>query len=434
MSTFSKLTPFLVAGAFGEPFELTTRLRGLHVASPSKEDAPAERRLLAAPLSIDIDASIAASFSDVIAEQEKTSDKSWESLMTEATFYPFATKFVPVWVNATTRASTASANATAVFGGTTKPEGPYALTLPWDAEPELFTTTAPGKAPFNGELKTAGDKRAFDGVADYLLLGMARSLFQAPASTWRFYRRPPVGFGVVGFPYAAHLVSVELIGHLFVAPASKPFVMASPEHDAAVRAIPDVAFGAPIDFRADELRERGKLRHYRGIFWTTEPVDGFFLKFLPETAPSARSRFKQIFRIYRHLSALPVEGRPPAVQTAELLFGCLCLCVRMPFVRGRAPTEEEFISPHVLGHLADALAWLLQHQVLYVDVRLPNVVIEPDVTGSHATRVYLVDYDDAVVLPAAPTSRSDVRRVVAENKNVDWPDQLLEAVTSRFAD
>jgi hypothetical protein len=425
------------------------RLEALEVALPSEGDAPAERRLLSAPLSLEPNQSVVDAFSSVIAKQEDKSETAWEGLMDEKTHYPLTTAFKPIWVEADVRQPTAKINATALFGGKFTPRGPYTLLLPWDAEPELFAKAKAGKAPFNGELKTAGDKRALDGAVDYVLLGMAHSLFgDAPANCWRFYARPPVGFGLVGFPYTAHLVSVELIGQLFAAPFSKPFVLGSLEHEAAVKSIPDIDFGEPIDFQVEKLFEAGKLHRHEGILWTMQPFEGHFLKFLPQNAPSSRRRFRQIFHVYRHLASLSAEGRPPALLHAELLYGFCCLCIRMPFVPGRASTATELCSSggRVLDDVADALAWLLRNGILYVDVRSPNVVVQEEEASSSSSagtscisRVCLVDYDDAVVLPpgdAAVTAtnvRGDVEEVLKKyGGDVRWSQELREAVLNHF--
>ena len=63
-----------------------------------------------------------------------------------------------------------------------------------------------------------------------------------------------------------------------------------------------------------------------------------------------------------------------------MLFGCGLVPVEMPFVRGRHPTLQELpgadeAGPLAVG-LAEALAWLASHDLLYTDLRPPNVLVE----------------------------------------------------------
>jgi hypothetical protein len=183
---------------------------------------------------------------------------------------------------------------------------------------------------------------------------------------------------------------VELVGRLFVSPASMPFVVGSPDHAAAVAALERVDCGPPIDYAAADVLGAERRRHAGGIVSTSAPVDGKFLKFIPA---GGRALFHNLFHVYRRDAFLPAADRPRALVDAELLYGYLCLAVRMPFIHGRAPTIDEFLSAPELAALADALAWLLRHG--NADVRIPNVVVQHDAAG-RVSNAYLVDYDVAV--------------------------------------
>ena len=86
------------------------------------------------------------------------------------------------------------------------------------------------------------------------------------------------------------------------------------------------------------------------------------------------------------------EGIPSALVEASLHFGCARVAVRMPFVSGSSPTWEALggvdETSFLAVGLAEALLWLASRDLLYTDLRPPNVLI---VDGD---KVFLVDYDD----------------------------------------
>lgn len=446
--------------------DVTRRFRSIEVFSPSRaaEVSYAMRRLLAAPLSLKVEDSITAAFRRVVESQSS----NWEIIMAEGTFYPLATEFLPPWVTSDVRLPTAKRKANDVFTCEVTPEGPYRLVLPWTCEPELFIRMEKGAPPVNGELKTAGDMRAFDGASTHVLLGMVQSLFSdSPlrTGTWRFYRRPPAGYVLVSFPYTAHFVSVEMVGRLFVAPISKPFVLGSAEHQAAVAALERIDCGPPIDFPWALAAAGRQLRYEDDVAWIVAPApDGSFLKVI--TTGARWAQFDRIYKLYQHIATLPFAAAPPAIVQTELLFGFLCVAVRMPFVHGEVATPEQLhTDATVLDALADAIAWLLRHGVLYTDVRELNVIIERTggdagtssggagagagagaaaagagggVGGGMGGRVRLVDYDDAILLPSPVTNRAEAGVAFAAVEGPSrtaldrWPARLRDAVMGRF--
>jgi len=111
--------------------------------------------------------------------------------------------------------------------------------------PELLTSSRNFHPGFNGEVKSAISRgepspNMFDELLTYVFLGTAASLFgDVPAGHRRFFSYPPVGFGLAAFPHVGYLVAVEWIGRLFVSVVSRPFFLGSPEHEAAIAALPD---------------------------------------------------------------------------------------------------------------------------------------------------------------------------------------------------
>jgi hypothetical protein len=88
---------------------------------------------------------------------------------------------------------------------------------------------------------------------------------------------------------------------------------------------------------------------------------------------------------------------PPALLPAQLLYGAGEVCVLMPWAPGREARAEELGEGGcAVAPVARAIAWLARRGLLYIDVRLPNVLVEEE--EGAAPRVHLVDYDDVVVL------------------------------------
>jgi hypothetical protein len=96
----------------------------------------------------------------------------------------------------------------------------------------------------------------FDELLTYVFLGTAASLFgDVPAGHRRFFSYPPVGFGLAAFPHVGYLVAVEWIGKLFVSVVSQPFFLGSPEHEAAIAALPDRDYsGDVVDLNLGDAR------------------------------------------------------------------------------------------------------------------------------------------------------------------------------------
>lgn len=461
--------------------ELRLRFRPLEVPPPSKASAHAAsyavRRLLAAPLSLTVDASVTAAFRRVVEAQGDSGD--WDSLVAGGAFSWLASSLLPPWSAADVQMQTCIT-----------PEGPYKLQLPWgcDAErerdgPFTFTRTVKGAAPLHGQLTSACDRQTFDSACVHVLLGLAHSLFgDQPSGTWRFYRRPPAGYALVGFPYTAHFVSVEMVGRLYVAPVSKAFVLGSAEHEAAVVRLEHIDCGPPIDFPW-ALSAAGRQLHYNDeddVAWTLAPApDGCFYKIM--SAATKWAQFDRIHKLYQCIATFPFDSAPPAVVRSELLYGFLCVAVRMPFVHGAAATLEQLRSDaSLLEALADAIAWLLRHGVLYTDVQGRNLIImsnhgaegsaadgadaaagaaagsasggagsresECESSGSRSGigsgiggLVRLVDYDDALLLPSPVTTRVEAEAAFAAvdgpwRTALDyWPTRLQDAVLGRFA-
>ena len=106
----------------------------------------------------------------------------------------------------------------------------------------------------------------------------------------------------------------------------------------------------------------------------------------------------------------PDDPRPAALLNARLLFGAFAVLIDMPFVGTRECTDEELNADGpILRAVAEAMKWLGRHSLLYVDLRARNVMRDA------GDGVFLVDYDDMIVLSEPLQSGDDVARKLREH-------------------
>jgi hypothetical protein len=105
--------------------------------------------------------------------------------------------------------------------------------------------------------------------------------------------------------------------------------------------------------------------------------------------------FTNLFAVNAALKAAWVDASdppPPSLVLAELLFGMYEVCLTMQWVSGRDASGDDLAENGcAVIPVAEAIAWLARHGLLYTDLRAPNVRISP--SGD----VVLVDYDDLVI-------------------------------------
>ena len=303
-------------------------------------------------------------------------------------------------------------------------------------KPELSVRCSEKCVPgFNAELKTMGNKGLFDGAATYVALDMMRSFFTtwrsgdaepSGESLYRFYDRPPLGFALCGAPPLGWIVSIEWIGRLFISAYSRPFFISSDEHVSVIQRLEKPEYPEPVDLEdaisadiwdshgPDSMGSKAKR-----VSWTKTPVNGAYfykIKTWDAVSPEFQKRTALAYAAYE--KALENSGTvPAALVKARLLFGCARLAVCMPFVHGTSPAEEALCSEDgtstLAVELAAALLWLAGHDLLYTDLRYPNVLCLP--SGD----VRLVDYDD-------------MRVVEGLGRDVDT--HGVDALTRAFAD
>lgn len=371
------------------------------------------------------------------------------TLLAEEALYPISTAFVPEWVDVTPRPADLRLGAKAAstlfgFSGRNPPPEIPGFSLPWTCRPELLTSASQYHPAYGGEVKSAmssqdksGAPKLFDELVTYTTLGMVASLFRnVPPGFRRFFAHPPIGYGLVALAHVGYYVAIEWIGKLFVSVVSQPFFLGSPQHQAAVAALPD------HDYEHDvvdlDIRNVPVLCWPDGdspprVIWCCESAsDEKFFKIVSCNGYPVE-HFERMFAVYAALSKAwdaPTAPAPASLVRAQLLFGAGEVCVTMPWVDGRDATAADLAENGcAVAAVAAAVVWLACHGLIYTDLRPPNVRITP-------SRIVLVDYDDMVVctvpksLPELLAALQDSGAMWASATGAAAAPAILKAVTT----
>ena len=348
------------------------------------------------------------------SESEEAANHTRE-LFEEKNSYSLAESFRPKW--STTVASPSATTARNLY------EISFTIMPNLDmCKPELWIRCNEKRVPgFNAELKTMGNKGLFDGTVSYVGLDMVRSFFTkwdsgatSPCGEnhMLFYDRPPLGYALCGAPPVAWVVAIEWIGRLFISAYSRPVFLGSEEHRTIIEQLVKPDFREPLDLTSD-LRK--KIWKFDGPYsegskvkrtsWTKSPADGnwfYKIKTWDAVLPQFQKRAALAYAAYNTALNAEKGTLPEALVKASLFFGCARLAVRMPFIRGTNPTVGELSSENGESRLAvsisKALLWLAANDLLYTDLRPPNVLVQ--LSG----QVCLVDYDDMRIVPGLGAS------------------------------
>ena len=310
------------------------------------------------------------------------------------------------------------------------------VSLPWDCKPELLVVAQAWHPAFTGEAKSV-DARLFEELAVYAMLGMQASLFaHSPEGHAAFFPTPPRAYGLAAFPHVGYLVAVEWVARASLHIVSEPFFLGSEAHAAAVAALPDYDYereAVQIDTRLNyamfpdpEAPDSAGMPAGALIAWSAAPLAGRFHKIIA-AATYPQSVFRRMHGAYTLLEAACAAARggedppPPAILDARLLYGAGAVCVDMAWAPGEdaAPCDLDR-GGDAVRPVAEALAWLARHGLLYLDLRLPNVRVAR-AGGEGAAAVALVDYDDIVPATAAVTSLEGLREQIDSALRTHFP-------------
>ena len=264
----------------------------------------------------------------------------------------------------------------------------------------------PFRPGFGGEL-SADCLLALDMAAYNTAMDMTRVFFPAVDAHTpcprRYFTTPPLGYALVSLGHCGYLVALEWIGKLCVSPLSLPFFLQSQQHAAALAALPDAPYQAPVTLAEAEAQpwlqptnpygERGR------VCW--QPGPSLFRKLVRGDARTA-PQFARMATAYAALAGPSFQRSPTPLPPAlaglpglRLLYGAHELLVEMRALPGRACSDAEALGcaggGGVLAGLAQALAWLAVRGVLYTDLKGPNVLLQGE-------QPLLVDFDDCLVV------------------------------------
>jgi hypothetical protein len=254
----------------------------------------------------------------------------------------------------------------------------------------------------------------------------------------RFYATPPVAYALAAASgHVGHTLCVELLGGLHVAPASEPFFLGSPYHEAAVAALRDAHFPAAavgaggdcVDL--DGVRARWAVSRAGATAWTPDGVDAgdgsrafyrvlWWDAFPPGTRHARFRALHEAYDAYTAAIAAAAAGSagsmplPPALLPARLRYGAFAVLVATPHVAGRDACADDLADAAVASQLGAGVAWLARHG-LVLGALGPAAVMVADVDG--AAGAVVTDYDSLAVLPAPVATPDELRAAYA---TVPW--------------
>jgi hypothetical protein len=369
-------------------------------------------------------------------------DNDVRKLSVEANFYAIANSVTPAFAMPypPQTGGAGMVSAEALFGSAGCSSALWGL--PLKSLPELHVRSVGSDGDFhpgwNGEVKTAGSTTTLDQAVVYTLMDTVRVFFPAPPvgtpRSRRFFSRPPTGYALAAFPHVGYILAIEWVGRVMVSLASEPFVLGSAAHHAAVAALEHVRYDAPAFLEAQtdgwvspaEGHERLSVSWHRG-----SGAEGRFRKLLRCDAYPA-ARFCTMARVYAELARFHSARVPhpeSVIVDAQMLFGDHEVLVNMELVVDGAECSDNDVlaDAAVLRGVADAVAWLAAHRIIYTDIRGPNVLRTP--SGG----VYLIDYDDCELAEAPVTTYDgyldELRRHVHGDGGVAGTARTLTAPT-----
>eukprot|EP00598_Pedospumella_elongata_P011271 CAMPEP_0184988908 /NCGR_PEP_ID=MMETSP1098-20130426/26334_1 /TAXON_ID=89044 /ORGANISM="Spumella elongata, Strain CCAP 955/1" /LENGTH=502 /DNA_ID=CAMNT_0027513769 /DNA_START=120 /DNA_END=1628 /DNA_ORIENTATION=+ len=308
----------------------------------------------------------------------------------------------------------------------------------------------------NGEVKPI-PAIALEELYHYTAISMAESYFsqeQYPEHR-AYYKSPPLGAGVLGMGPMGMMFIAEWVGVIFFSIISEPFYAGSNKQAAAKAMIDDIESTReysdplllPLTLPVKTSVEK------RGVAWgvfkdtfikvieapflsTPLPSKCAFNKSLTNYRESIgeeacadgawqrnSSFFYHLFKVmaaWKRVWAEEAVG-DDAIHRAvfvpvTILYGEFSICLSSPCVGVKDSTDDSFENDDVMGSVVEAVLWLARRwQLLYIDLRPPNLRID-DCDG--ANKLYLIDYDDILIMKEKPCCDHSTVRVMRKNPHI----------------
>jgi hypothetical protein len=344
-----------------------------------------------------------------------------------------------------------------------------------ECTPELNTRSRLGYPGFNGELKS-WDTNMFEEVVQYVTIAMLDSYFSQETYPLRtvFYSSPPCGYGIVGYGPCGMLISVEMIGALYYSFISKPFFLGSQDHISAIDMVnarhtepQSPSFFVPHSHKSyftnmDKCKVKFSLLK-------TDNNELLFFKIVPcvifysENAPKQNKKqydqnsitsvigenscqncqwndttifFYHMYRVYKKLEILNSAGMQhhASYVPCRLHYGRMEVCITSPAVGNRDATMQDFENDEeVISKIVEFVYWLARSTgLLYIDMRPPNIRLTISDINNTSTHVYVIDYDDCVILENNSTDDETTFHLLCQNEYVQKVFKIFPNLKATF--
>ncbi len=358
--------------------------------------------------------------------------------MTEDYYYKMMCDSKPNWIG--TCQSGGGQTAKTMYAGTSG-RGWSNIYLNGDCKPKLKCIKLQAGVPaFNGEGKSILEE-PFEEAAHYISWGVAASYFEGDKPI--YYDVPPRGFAIISHNCpVAYIVMIEMIGCNYMSFITKPFYLGTHDHIESIQLIeyfqaqmlPSVGSGTDYSALAQSTDWFVSNSTRPGIRYTKLPFRGKFIKFIAANAFAEEDErslkhpvtekgqellkelgelyayennwsltatiFYHLFKIYQYY--LPKCNHSSLVKYT-MKFGFFDVAIESDFVVGRFVRIEELRHDEgVITQICECLKELGKHQLLYIDLRPPNILIESNPFTREEylpKRVRIVDYDDCLITP-----------------------------------
>eukprot|EP01031_Cornospumella_fuschlensis_P028165 gene28165-34010_t len=310
--------------------------------------------------------------------------------------------------------------------------------LPGHCQPALATRVKePARAASGGAVKSI-DEVAMDELFIYTTIAISDSYFSSEVYPDHrvYYKSPPIGCGTLGAGPMGMLFAAEWIGVVFFSIISQPFFAGSSNHRAALNTFDTLESSRDVTnplLIPTNLLLYSNPQEKRSVWWGE--LDGFFIKIIDASFMSSKQKMSfgddsyrqiigeeacgeanwpsnsvffyhlyKVMAVWRKVWAAECHGDDAMHRSVfvpvEILFGEFSVCLRSPLVGTKDAVNETFSDEALMMPVVAAVLWLARTwQLLYVDIRPPNLRISEE---GEATRVHLIDYDDAVLLREQP--------------------------------
>ena len=376
-------------------------------------------------------------------------DNLVELPINEDSYYADATSYLPSFVSKATAGGGVAA--TKIFKGVRLSSRANIL-LSGECHPEYNVTLLLGSVCFCGEAKSF-DEVQLEEMSQYAAITMSYSLFsrgntQSPP-VFEFYDEPPLCFVILSVGSIGWIASIEWVGCLFYKFISVPFCLNSAAHAQAIDLVnilagnkhfqpsmhlpqlptgwscaksrPLVIFGqavlvdrsvkfvkiVPINAFAPAVD------YFKGPSYNDRYCSVIGEEFCAKWAPAA-TYYLHVFKVYNRLSEKLNEMAELVHQSVvnfHLKYGMFEVAIVGPVVGTRDATPVDFLTESFVDSIMEAVVWLAMNcGLLFIDIRPPNVRIDGD-------RVFLVDYDDCVLLDTNLCCGHRVSFLLQENEH-----------------